>query len=237
MAKSEGELLTTKPGAGFLTGASDTRSYSDEVVDVPYSDAVKRSLDVVGTTALLAVFGIPMLAIAGLIRLSGGPVLFRQWRVGRNGHEFPCYKFRTMVPNADEALRRLLDEDIEARAEWQRDQKLKQDPRITRYGHFLRRTSLDELPQLFNVLQGQMSLVGPRPVIRSELTRYGRYAGYYLSVKPGITGLWQVSGRNDLSYTRRVALDCFYVKKGNFLFDVGILLRTVRAVIQGFGAY
>ncbi|MEO0972370.1 MAG: sugar transferase, partial [Pseudomonadota bacterium] len=172
-----------------------------------------------------------------LIRLSGGPILFRQRRIGRRGEMFSCWKFRTMVPDAQQALQRVLDADPAARAEWQRDQKLRDDPRVTRIGNFLRRTSLDELPQLLNVLRGEMSLVGPRPVVKDELVRYGSRARYYLSVKPGLTGLWQISGRNDTSYSRRVALDVFYVKNCSLQFDIWILWRTVGVVLCGFGAY
>jgi exopolysaccharide production protein ExoY len=150
---------------------------------------------------------------------------------------FPCLKFRTMIPNADQVLRDLLESDPELRAEWVRDHKLRNDPRVTRLGRFLRRTSLDELPQLLNVLRGEMSLVGPRPVVREELLRYGRNVNTYLAAKPGITGLWQVTGRNDTDYRRRVVLDTYYVRNQNLLLDLYILLKTTGVVLGGSGAY
>jgi exopolysaccharide production protein ExoY len=142
-----------------------------------------------------------------------------------------------MVPNADQVLRGLLEKDPELRAEWIRDRKLRRDPRVTRLGHFLRRTSLDELPQLLNVLRGEMSLVGPRPVVREELLRYGRNVDRYLAARPGITGLWQVTGRNNTDYRRRVVLDTYYVRKQNLLLDLYILARTIGVVLRGNGAY
>jgi lipopolysaccharide/colanic/teichoic acid biosynthesis glycosyltransferase len=142
-----------------------------------------------------------------------------------------------MVPNADHALRDLLENDPELQAEWVRDHKLRHDPRVTRLGRFLRRTSLDELPQLVNVLRGEMSLVGPRPVVREELLRYGRNVGTYLAAKPGITGLWQVTGRNDTDYRRRVVLDTYYVRNQNLLLDLYILVKTTGVVLGGNGAY
>jgi lipopolysaccharide/colanic/teichoic acid biosynthesis glycosyltransferase len=164
-------------------------------------------------------------------------VIYRHWRVGRNGQMFSCLKFRTMVPNADQVLRDLLESDPELQAEWVRDHKLRNDPRVTRLGRFLRRTSLDELPQLMNVLRGEMSLVGPRPVIREELLRYGRNVNTYLAAKPGITGLWQVTGRNDTDYRRRVVLDTYYVRNQNLLLDLYILAKTTGVVLGGNGAY
>lgn len=233
MSKTKAE--TVEAAGYFLERPGRVDTY--ETVDVPYSDVWKRTLDVVGALVLLTVFALPMVFIFFAVRSDGSPALFRQRRIGRNGHAFWCYKFRTMVPDAERVLRQLLDSSPEAMAEWQRDQKLKSDPRITKVGAFLRRTSLDELPQIFNVLSGEMSLVGPRPIVREELTRYGSRARHYLSVKPGLTGFWQVSGRNDLSYSRRVALDVFYVKHGNVAFDLWVLLRTVRIVLNGIGAY
>jgi lipopolysaccharide/colanic/teichoic acid biosynthesis glycosyltransferase len=142
-----------------------------------------------------------------------------------------------MVPNADQVLRDLLESNPELRAEWVRDHKLRNDPRVTRLGRFLRRTSLDELPQLLNVLRGEMSLVGPRPVVREELLRYGRNVKTYLAAKPGITGLWQVTGRNDTDYRRRVVLDTYYVRNQNLLLDLYILAKTTAVVLGGNGAY
>jgi undecaprenyl-phosphate galactose phosphotransferase len=172
-----------------------------------------------------------MLLIATAIRWEGGPVVFSQQRVGQSGKMFPCFKFRTMIPNAEEHLKKLLATFPALREQWEQDRKLKHDPRITRLGSFLRRTSLDELPQLFNVLRGEMSLVGPRPVVLEELQRYGRRKSYYLMAKPGITGLWQVSGRSNLNYTRRVVLDSWYVRHWSFVFDCSILYRTAGVVL------
>ena len=199
--------------------------------------ATKRVLDVVGAIALGLVFSPLIVAIVALMLPGGNPILYRHRRVGRNGRTFSCVKFRTMIPNADQVLRGLLENDPELRAEWIQDRKLRRDPRVTRLGHFLRRTSLDELPQLLNVLRGEMSLVGPRPVVREELLRYGRSVGIYLSVKPGITGLWQVTGRNNTSYRRRVALDIYYIRNQNVLLDLYILTKTTGVVLRGNGAY
>lgn len=165
-------------------------------------------------------------------------MVFAHERVGLGGRRFRCFKFRTMHTDASERLDELLASDLVAREEWARDFKLRNDPRVTQLGAFLRRTSLDELPQLFNVLKGDMCLVGPRPIVEKELAMYGRYARYYLSIRPGMTGLWQVSGRNDTSYRRRVALDCAYVKSQCFLLDLRIILRTLPALLgRRCGAY
>ena len=198
---------------------------------------VKRIVDVLGAILLGLVFSPLILTILFLMRKSGGTVIYRHWRVGRGGQMFSCLKFRTMVPNADQVLRDLLEKDPDLRAEWIRDHKLRNDPRVTRLGRFLRRTSLDELPQLLNVLGGEMSLVGPRPVVREELLRYGRSVGTYLAAKPGITGLWQVTGRNDTDYRRRVVLDTYYVRNQNLLLDLYILAKTTGVVLGGNGAY
>ncbi|MGD5588086.1 sugar transferase, partial [Xanthomonas citri pv. citri] len=155
----------------------------------------------------------PLLAVIAFLiwRTDGAPILFAHYRVGKNGNLFRCWKFRSMRRDSAEVLAHLLGTDETARAEWTRDQKLTDDPRITRIGHFLRKTSLDELPQLINVMRGEMSLVGPRPVTVAELTRYGRDRWHYVSVTPGMTGLWQVSGRNNTTYAERVAFDREYV--------------------------
>ena len=197
----------------------------------------KRVFDILGALVLGLVFLPVILVVAIALRREGGPVLYRHRRVGRAGVTFGCLKFRSMVPNADRVLRELLERQPELKAEWLRDHKLKHDPRITAVGRFLRRTSLDELPQLLNVLRGDMSLVGPRPVVQDELIRYGRCATRYLSVRPGLTGLWQVSGRSDNSYRRRVALDAYYVRRQNAWMDIRILLRTVKVVFGDRGAY
>jgi exopolysaccharide production protein ExoY len=200
-------------------------------------ETAKRVLDIVGAFALALVLS-PLLAVIGLaLARDHGPIIYSHSRTGRHGRSFGCLKFRTMVPNADQVLRDLLHKDPDLHREWMRDHKLRNDPRVTAIGRFLRRTSLDELPQLWNVLKGDMSLVGPRPVVRDELQRYGRRLDTFLTAKPGVTGLWQVMGRSDSCYRRRVALDSFYVRKRSLLMDIAILLRTVKVVLRGRGAY
>lgn len=192
-----------------------------------------------GIALLMIIFLAPLLIVTAfaVLATSRGPIFFRQARIGRGGKKFQCYKFRTMELDAERRLELLLQTDPKARREWEDDQKLRNDPRITSIGQFLRRSSIDELPQLFNVLLGDMRLVGPRPIVESERTKYGRYFREYCSVRPGITGLWQVSGRNDVSYRRRVAYDVLYSKHRSFLVDVGILFATVPCVLFGRGSY
>jgi len=184
------------------------------------------------------VLGTPLLLLVALLIWleDRGPVVFAHYRIGRNGRPFRCYKFRTMVGNADGVLDELLAGDATLRAEWERDQKLQHDPRITRIGKFLRRTSLDELPQLYNIFRGEMAFVGPRPIVVQELDRYGPWKRHYLSVPPGLTGLWQVSGRNDVSYDERVALDRDYVEQHSWLLDTLIVARTFKVIAQRQGA-
>ena len=198
---------------------------------------LKRVFDLFAALVLLVLGALPLLYIALRIRRDGGPAIFAHQRVGQSGKVFPCFKFRTMQVDAEERLRELLANDPAARAEWEREFKLRNDPRITPIGHFLRRTSLDELPQLFNVIRGEMSLVGPRPVIRAELVRYGDDVDYFLMVRPGMTGLWQVSGRNDTGYDTRVYLDTWYVKNWSLWYDIAILFKTIRVVLNREGAY
>ena len=179
-----------------------------------------------------------MLIVAYQIwRIDGAPITFGHYRVGFKGRLFRCLKFRTMVRNSDEVLARLLAKSASARAEWERDQKLRNDPRVTRIGRFLRKTSLDELPQLFNILRGEMHFVGPRPVTVAEVKRYGASKRHYISVRPGLTGLWQVSGRNNTTYDERVQYDSDYVERRNPLFDSWIMLRTVKVLVTGDGAH
>lgn len=198
---------------------------------------IKRLFDLVVSCALALLLALPMLVVAMTIRLSGPGVLFGHTRIGKNGKPFKCYKFRTMVPNASQVLNALLESDPVAREEWERDFKLRKDPRITAVGTFLRKTSLDELPQLWNVIQGEMSLVGPRPVTEAELHKYGARKEFFLEARPGITGLWQVSGRNDVSYEERVRLDAWYARNWQLWFDLVILLKTVKVVLTGKSAY
>jgi lipopolysaccharide/colanic/teichoic acid biosynthesis glycosyltransferase len=186
--------------------------------------------------AILAAVGPLMLAIACVIRRDGGPALFEHYRVGCGGRLFRCIKFRTMRLDAERALHELLERDPELHAEWSRNQKLTHDPRVTRFGRWLRRSSLDELPQLFNVLRGEMALVGPRPVTVAELRRYGAARWHYLSVMPGMTGLWQVSGRTGTGYERRVELDELYAKSRSAWLDCKILAKTVLVVLRCEGA-
>ncbi len=197
----------------------------------------KRAFDIVGAIAAIVFLSPLLVTMMACAYVSGGSPLFRHRRVGRGGVFFDCFKFRTMVTDADRVLQNLLDSDRRIKEEWLRDHKLRDDPRITRLGRFLRRTSLDELPQLWNVLRGDMSLVGPRPVVPDELRRYGRNVATFLSTRPGITGLWQISGRNDTDYRRRVALDVCYVRSRSVILDMYILLRTLRVVFTTSGAY
>jgi Undecaprenyl-phosphate galactose phosphotransferase WbaP len=205
---------------------------------LPGPRMTKALLDIV-LTLILGLLLLPVVAaIMLLIRLdSPGPVFYGQKRLGQDGHYFTAWKFRSMVKNADEVLAAHLNGDHDLRHQWETDHKLRRDPRITRIGHFLRRTSLDELPQLWNVLRGEMSLVGPRPIVDEEVARYAEKYDLYTQVLPGITGLWQVSGRNNVSYPERVNLDAFYVRNWSVWLDIYILLRTFWVVLIGEGAY
>ncbi|MBE9637055.1 sugar transferase [Salipiger mangrovisoli] len=200
-----------------------------------YDRAPKRLLDVVLALTMLPMI-LPIVALLYVVvRLDGGAGFFGHPRVGRNGETFRCWKLRTMVPDAQERLEHLLATDPIARAEWDKDRKLRNDPRVTRFGDFLRRSSLDELPQIWNVLKGEMSLIGPRPVTLDELDRYGGHKWVYLSLRPGVTGLWQVSGRNDVSYDERVQLDASYYNELGLRSDLRILRQTVGAVLGRTG--
>jgi Undecaprenyl-phosphate galactose phosphotransferase WbaP len=198
---------------------------------------LKRCVDVVAASGFLVFLALPMLWLAWRIKQDGGAAIFAHERIGRNGRKFKCFKFRTMHLDAELRLHRLLKLDPSLQVEWDKEFKLKNDPRITKIGRFLRRTSLDELPQLFNVIIGDMSLVGPRPVVEAELVRYGEDVDYFLMVRPGMTGLWQVSGRNDTGYDARVYLDTWYVKNWSLWYDVAILFKTINVVIGRKGAY
>jgi exopolysaccharide production protein ExoY len=203
-----------------------------------FSSVIKRTVDVVGSVGALVFFAPLMLLIAMLIWTTNpGPIFFRQARIGRGGRKFNCYKFRSMATTADELLAKLLSTDPVAREEWSRLHKLTRDPRVTPVGRVLRLSSLDELPQLLNVLRGDMSLIGPRPIVAAEIDRYGRYINDYMTVRPGVTGLWQISGRNDTTYRRRVALDVVYARRCCWQMDLWILLRTIPAVLKWDGAY
>jgi Undecaprenyl-phosphate galactose phosphotransferase WbaP len=204
----------------------------------PGSRLLKRAVDIVITLASL-LLTLPLIAaIIALVRISSpGPAFYGQERIGRHGRRFKAWKFRTMVVNADEVLEKYLGTDPLLRAEWEANHKLKIDPRVTWIGSFLRKTSLDELPQLWNVLCGEMSLVGPRPIVEAEIDKYADEYEYYVDVLPGITGLWQVSGRNNTTYPERVAFDAYYVKNWSLWLDLYILISTVRVILFREGAY
>ena len=242
----DAELSIIPPLRGLpLYGMEMTHFFSHEVLmlkvrnnlERPVHQLVKRTFDLIVAAFLLVSLSPLFVYLIVRIRETGPEAIFGHKRVGRDGKVFYCLKFRTMVPDAGAVLDDLLARDADARQEWERDFKLKNDPRITQIGAFLRSTSLDELPQLWNVLKGEMSLVGPRPVIEEELVRYGDQVRYYLEARPGITGLWQVSGRNDTGYEDRVALDTWYVRNWSLWYDVVILLRTIAVVVRREGAY
>ena len=201
-------------------------------------DVLAEVLSRSAALVLLIVLSPVLLAVALAVWwVDGGAVLYGHYRVGRHGKLFPCLKFRTMALDAEQRLTHLLANDAQARTEWSQQRKLSRDPRVTRLGNLLRRSSLDELPQLINVVRGDMVLVGPRPITYDELHLYGPVRWHYLSVLPGITGLWQVSGRNHLTYEERVQMDRDYVESRSLGLDLKILLRTVGVVIRADGVY
>lgn len=241
-------MQTARPQA-FRIGTTLNGSFgpeSDAVIQMAAARRVAtsghciamRSFDLAIASLALLLFLPLLLIIAAVIRVtSPGPVFFIQQRVGKDGRHFPCFKFRSMVCDARERLNALLDASEEARLEWARDQKLRHDPRITPIGNILRKTSLDELPQLLNIMLGHMSVVGPRPIVENEVERYRHRFDAYCSVRPGLTGLWQVSGRNEVSYDTRVRLDAFYALRKSLVYDVTICLRTIPAVLAARGCY
>ncbi|MGR3454396.1 sugar transferase [Pseudooceanicola sp.] len=229
---SEGTDRTGFAGSGFGVLIAE-RSALGRAPNLRAKSLLDKSL------ALLALpFLLPVALIVALVLLiaDGGPVLYAQTRVGRHGKPFRCWKFRTMVRDADAALERALAADPALRLEWLANRKLRNDPRIHKVGDFLRRSSLDELPQLWNVLTGDMSFVGPRPVVAEELHFYGSFAADYMSVRPGLTGAWQVSGRSNTTYDERVALDVHYVRNMSFGNDLRIVAKTVKVVLAQTGA-
>ena len=233
-AGSPDASLDVSASQGFQSDESIARGMD---LSLTTRNVVKRTIDIVGASSLLIAMS-PFLLIMGAIVMSdGGRPVFGHVRIGRNGRKFRCLKFRSMVTGADVVLKHLLATDPKAREEWERDFKLKNDIRITPIGRLLRRTSLDELPQLWNVLRGDMSLVGPRPIVDEELARYGADVHYYLETKPGMTGLWQVSGRNDVDYATRVSLDVSYAKECSLSLDILILLKTFKVIFKRDGAY
>lgn len=203
-----------------------------------YSAKLKRGLDLSLALALAPLVAAICCVVALWIRLdSRGSAVYTQTRVGKGGESFKIYKFRTMSADADERLAECLARNPDFAREWARTHKLKDDPRLTRAGVFLRKTSLDELPQFLNILRGEMSLVGPRPIVAEEIEKYGRYFALYREATPGLTGLWQVSGRNNASYRRRVACDVYYARNRSLPLDLKILLRTIPAALGRHGAY
>lgn len=200
---------------------------------------IKRAFDILFSLLMLVIL-IPIFLLIGIaIKLtSKGPIIYGHERIGRGARPFTCYKFRTMYSDADIRLEDILRKDLEMRKEWEENCKLKNDPRITPVGRFLRKTSLDELPQFWNVLKADLSVVGPRPVVHSEMMKYlGAKAPKILSIRPGLTGIWQVSGRNDTTYTMRIQLDEKYVDNHSFLLDLKLILKTIPSMISSKGAY
>ncbi|MCL5073582.1 MAG: exopolysaccharide biosynthesis polyprenyl glycosylphosphotransferase, partial [Actinobacteria bacterium] len=204
----------------------------------PYNMLLKRLFDLIVGICIF-IFILPlMIVIAVAIKFdSPGPVLFGHRRIGRNGKQFICYKFRSMISNAQEILSDVLVKDPCLQSEWENNYKLKNDPRITGMGNFLRRTSLDELPQIFNVFKGEMSLVGPRPITETEVPYFDYHITDFYLVRPGITGYWQVSGRSEIDYPRRVELESWYVRNWSLWLDITLLIRTLAVVMGGRGAY
>lgn len=226
-------------GEEYTTEESNTTTSMEELQVIIKHIPVKRLFDIVFSSVVLLI-GFPLFAAVALaIKLtSPGKIFYVQERIGRGGKPFFCYKFRTMYPDAEIRLEELLKSDPGIRQEWETGFKLKNDPRVTPVGLFLRKSSLDELPQFWNVLRGELSVVGPRPVIKREIEHYYREkAAVILQVRPGLTGLWQISGRSDTSYDRRTALDIQYVQKRSFLFDLKIIAKTIPTMIFSKGAY
>lgn len=204
----------------------------------PIGGFCKRGFDFAGALLALALLSPLLLMLAALVKFSdGGRILYGHRRIGRNGNSFVCLKFRTMAENGDEIMQAHFERYPQSRQEWLATRKLQHDPRVTRVGLVLRKLSLDELPQLLNILKGEMSFVGPRPVVEDELQLYGTAAEFYLKSRPGLTGLWQISGRNDVSYSTRVAYDRHYVENWSFAADIVIIVKTFPAVLSSRGSY
>lgn len=232
MYRSEYELPNEAPH--WRTTAERARSDGRTV-----HTAFKRAVDIACASVFFLAFGWLFVGCwLGAIITQGSPAIYKHRRVGRNGVEFDCLKFRSMALNGDQILAEHLAACPQARAEWDRDFKLRDDPRVTKFGQFLRQTSLDELPQFWNVLKGDMSMVGPRPVVAKELALYyGDAAAEYVRVRPGLTGPWQISGRHVHSYEHRVALDCAYVRNWTVASDLLIMFRTAMVVVGRKGAF
>ncbi|MGD1934336.1 MAG: sugar transferase [Candidatus Phaeomarinobacter sp.] len=232
-APAYAELTAATPAA--LRPARRTHAIDQETSTL--REVTIRALDILGAIAGLILAAPIMLIVSILIMRDGGSALFSQIRVGQQGRGFHCFKLRSMASDAEARLHALLENNPQAAAEWAENRKLKDDPRITKLGHFIRKTSIDELPQLWNVLKGDMSLVGPRPIVPDELAMYGKDAAGYLSVRPGLTGLWQVSGRSDCDYETRVALDIEWTETRTVASYLEIVFKTVPAVLAKDGAY
>lgn len=211
---------------------------SEEFEKLPIGGLLKRSFDVLAAILALILLSPLFVLLCCLIKLSdGGPVLYRHRRVGRGGNAFNCLKFRTMVPDGDAVLEAHFAANPESRAQWVAARKLQVDPRVTNVGIVLRKLGLDELPQLVNILRGEMSLVGPRPVVKDEIELYGSAATYYFKSRPGLIGVWQISGHNDVDYDERIAFDKHYVENWSFQKDIIIILKTIPAVCASRGSH
>ncbi|MAP95535.1 MAG: UDP-phosphate galactose phosphotransferase [Ponticaulis sp.] len=226
-------LLSKAKGIQFVR-----RNTRHDATHASINSISKRAFDVACALGALLFLSPLLLAIAVLIKLDdGGPVLFRQRRIGRDGRHFPFLKFRSMSVNAEAALAELIQRDAEAAKEWNKYKKLKKDPRITKIGHFIRRSSIDELPQLINILTGDMSVIGPRPIMSDQIDDYGSNFDHYCAVRPGLSGLWQVSGRNEKTFQERASLDAEYVKSWTFFGDVKLVAQTVPVVLLSKGSF
>ncbi len=232
------QILPVLRGVSSLTPNAPARRDNFMPMDITSAASIQKRLFDIVASLILLILTLPIFSIITFVLLlCNRTVFYSHQRIGAGGAPFNCLKFRTMVRNGDEVLAATLAKDPAARAEWEAKRKLANDPRVTRVGRVLRKTSLDELPQLINVLRGDMSLVGPRPIVRAEKAKYGDDLVYYLAVRPGITGLWQVSGRSNTSFERRVALDRAYVERWSLRRDFLILLRTIPALLARDGAF
>lgn len=218
---------------GGILGFSSTHNLTK-----PISLFWKRVIDIF-LLLISSPITVPLVLIVSLaVKISSpGPIFYGHKRTGKNGNEFKCWKFRSMVIDADKQLEKILAENPEMRAEWEKDRKFTNDPRVTKIGKFLRKTSIDEIPQFFNVLTGEMSFIGPRPVTEPELAKYGSKAEFILSVQPGLSGMWQISGRSDTGYEERVTLDSYYIQNWSVWLDIWIIIKTIYVVLRGKGAY
>jgi len=221
----------------FFLGQDVMLMARNKGLDCSISRFLKRSFDIITSLAGLIVVAPVIMILAAIVKLDGGAAFYNHKRIGLNGQVFACLKLRSMTTKSNEVLSRYLENNPAAKAEWLRDHKLKNDPRVTMIGAFMRRASLDELPQLINVLRGEMSIVGPRPIIVAETFKYDSDIAFYYRVRPGITGLWQVSGRNDVTYAERVRMDSWYVRNWSLWHDIAIICKTFGVVLKGRGAY